>query len=372
MVFHTSILNADLSCPLSEKIDENYSIPKHDVLHSDRLKVIKEKQQKSKTTNDIFVLTEKYLFCSADDLTTEGNNIVFTAKVRISLQWIMCNFETKDSEKGKKHFIEFIKNNKKIVCDALSEDRFNKWREVLRARVVHMNFHNKYRIDGLSPPKNKSYLVKMVENESGEIFLVEKINKEMLKGDTAVVSMVERIETLKNLTEFSGVLRFKEVHETGHSLYIIYDPYFGGPVFSHNSKYTTADFLIILKSVLSILKALEVKGISHNYIRPKSIYFKYSGKSIAQNEIILTNLSKVKRVKQQYEDSFGQMSPVDLLKEGLSDNKAYNQDVVDLGRTCLNLFYYAQYNKLIDNGADYVSIINSPSFFMSSSRNLTS
>lgn len=371
MVLHTSILNHSNHTPLSEKINIEVSLPKHEVLHSDNLKILKEKAKVCKITNEVFVLTEKYLYCAAGDLTTDGSQIAFTAKIRIKLRWVICNFEVKEYSRGKKYCVEFIKNNKKIVCDALNESRFNKWKEVLKPRVVHLNFHSKYRVDESISARNKGGLVKMIHNETGEIYFTEKISKISLKEEAAIVKLTHQIKILRKLNDFCGVLQFKELHETAESLYIVYEPYFGAPVFHHNFKYTTGAFLNILKSVLSILRALEVKGVTHNYIRPKNVCYRYSNKSIEHNEIVLTNLSKARRACQQSSEDSEMLVTGDVAVD-CGEGRAHNQDIVDLGRTCLNYFYYAQYNKFLDNSTDFASIINSPSFFMSSSRKLSS
>lgn len=372
MVLNTSILNTTSTTHLIEKIKDHYQLPLASVIHTDQLKVIKEKGYRCRKTTKSFILTDNYLFYLAKEPVIEDQMINFTIKARIELKWVVCKFEVKEYPSANKYYIELTKNGRRIIFDAVTEGSYQKWIEVLKPRVIQLNFRSIYRIDNLIATKDNSQLFKVIENSTNNIYFADKIKKHDLQDESAVNKLIEQITILQDIRSFEGVVQLHEIYETNNSLYLIYNPYFGGPVFNHTFVYSPSLIIKILKSILEILVQLEEKKIKHGYLRPKNIYFKYSYRQIEDNEIIITDFAHSKKVVKRV--SFFQDSGpdrIEILKKKAEKTSIYS-DTTDLGLIILNYLYYTQFNKPMGKTVNYETIILDPTFTISSERKLKS
>ena len=372
MIPSNSILNSNSNSALIDKIQENYNLPFDSILHSGSLKTLKEKNNRNNKSNEFFVLTKDYLFCLDDSPTEHDDVMKFRTKSRIALKWVLCNFYIKESSNLKKFYIELVKNNKKIIYDAIDRHGYDKWREVLKPRVLQYNFRSAYYVENLISIRKNNKLFKLVDKSNNSVYFAEKFKKEKMSDEKVLTQFTNKINILQQLLDCEGVSQLHELYETDNSIYVVYKPYFGGPVFNHNFVYPPKTFLKILRNILAVLKLLELKDISHGYLRPKNIYFKHSHKLIEDNEIIITDFShsqKIEKDSSRFKQTGRRESKILGQESGAT---VTNSDIVDLGLVALNYLYYAQYNKSIGINADYESIILNPTFMISTERKLIS
>ena len=362
MVLCDSIFNIKPSDHLIEKSKEDYEFPINSVIHSDHFKILKEKDNRCLKSTEYFILIDNQLYIVAEEPQIEYNIIRFTTKAIMDLDSVMCSFKVKEYPKNNKYYIEFSKNNKRAICDALNEYSYFKWKEVLRPRVIQYNFQSFYNRETLLSMKKDCKMYKITDNKNNDIYFADKIDKERLSDNSRIYDLKEQIKILQTLSGQEGVLQLYEIYETRNSVYLIYKPYLGGPVFNHNLKYSFKCFIKILRSILSILRLLEIKGISHGYLRPKNIYFKHSNIPVEENEIIITDFSYSKVIPNNSRKSLDiERRKSRIIGEHMEESPI-NTDIIDLGLMALNYLHYAHFNIVLDHTISYETTILNPSF----------
>lgn len=372
MALHDSILNTVKTSKLVEKVQEHYVLPRTSVIHIDTLRVMKEKQFTCTKSLEIFVLTDNHLFFLIGEPTIDKKSVSFKTKAKIELKWVLCHFEVKQYNRVKKYCIELIKNNKRVTCDVKSKEKYDVWVEVLRLKTINMNFEHQYKIEAPISMNKRAKLSKVTDSSSGQVYFAHVEEKTSLIGTVMVEKVRRHIKGLKKLKGHGGVVQIRDVCETIEAVYIIVEPYFGGPVFNYSCKYTMPTFLKLLRNVLAVIRLLEVKGIRHRRIRPLTIYFKHANKSFEHNEIILVDFSHSKISRTYSKESSVAARRLPIVVGSNSGFTQVNSDNVDLGLIALNYLYYAQYNEPLEHSTNLHSVLYNSNFMLPVERNIKS
>lgn len=372
MIAGTSILTNDSESSFVYKAEERYLLPKAEVLHIDRLRVLKEISNSSVKKIKVFLLTQNSLYCLIGEPAYEGQLVRFRAKARIDLQWALCKYHIKMHSGKRQHLIEFVKNNKRIAFEAIDEEGFQRWRDALRLRIVHVDFEDKYQKTNIGCSSKRRKTFKLIEKEFGEVYLAEQVSKQKLQDFILVRGLKRQITIMKELKGYGGVAQLHEVQETDDAVYLVYEPFSERPVFNHNCKYPLRVFLKILRNIFAVLRLLEVKGIQHRRLRPANIHFRYSNRPIEQNDIIITDFSCASFDKQ----STGSCNPSRehfprTIGQRVAKSAA-NPDVIDTGLIALSYLYYVQFNKPLEKTSNYSKVIFDPKLLISPGRKLNS
>lgn len=294
----------------------------------------------------MFLLTENYLYCLVEPPVISDQSLNFKVKAKIHLKWVLCDFIIKEYSKVNKYYIEFIRNDKKIICDAVDQLNFEKWRNALRSHVIQLNINKRYCIKDVVSKQQYSKIYRAEQVSTDNLYFVEKVRKGKLLDNKVFESIKNQIKILKALYGYPGVQQLFEIYESLNTVYLIYQPYTGVHVFNNAIKYDSQIFVKVLKNILSIIKLLESKNIIHGHLRPENIFFKESNINHESMEIILTDFSYCRNLK-SYANS--KASSIGLYSKtiGLTNNQQVNVDIIDLGRIATNYPYFVQFNRII-------------------------
>lgn len=372
MSIHTNILNRDTKDFLIEKIPEHVILPLTAVLNIVVLKINSKKYDRCIEKHEIFLLTNKYLYCLYDEPAHCSETVEIMTKVRIHLHWVICYFTIDECNGNSKYCIEFVKNNHKIVFEVKDREKYDKWQDVLKNQVVQPYLYKKYKISNLIATQRYGRLYKSVEISSKNVFFVEKINKDNFLDDDKANNIICKIKALKKLRGCPGIIQLHEIYGSQKSVYLVYEPYFGGPVFNFTLKYDMPIFFKILKNIFGILKSLDNYRITNGYLRPKNIYFKHSHQNNESDDIIITDFSYLTIKKRPIRTKMDSIRSIPKIIGKNNHNTESNIDLKDLGFIIINYLYYRQFNKPIEKQKVYKSVILDASFIISNDRKLIS
>lgn len=372
MAIHKSIFNRDIKGCLVEMIQERVSLHQTVILHIDTLNMKIKKSERCTEKHELFLLTDKYLFCLYSEPVYVGQSVDIIIKAKIHLRWAIGCFYIRECNGDLKYCIEFIKNNKKVVFEAIDNEKYEKWVRVLRKHTIQQNFHDRYKASSLIATQRYGLLFKSVELSTNDIYFVEKIEKDKFEDDEIAESIIYKIKTLKKLRGYPGVIQLHEMYESKKSVYIVYESYFGGPVFNFALKYDMKTFVKILRDIFGVLKLLESYGITHGYLRPKNIYFKYSNSRDERNEIIINDFSYLTITKGSPTIAVKSDKSITKVMGRSEQAKNSNLDLTDLAFIAINYLYYRQFNRPIEKLNEYTSVILDESLQLPTTRKLIS
>lgn len=182
--------------------------------------------------------------------------------------------------------LRLIKNMKFTEIYTNSETLFTTWMKMLKPILIQTDFHANYSVIKMLGRGSfaRVYLAKSLV--TGERFAVKAFSKEYIENqDKGRESLLIELDILREL-DHPNMIKFLEIHETQHSLYLVMEVLEGGEIFSlSDGKLSPENAYEIVKSLLEGIKYLDRKGIIHRDLKPSNIVLKHKNRSLKENVI---------------------------------------------------------------------------------------
>lgn len=262
------------------------TLPLKKVLKTGSLYLI-NKKSRHKEVRFIFLLTRNILYYLKEITEREEKTIKFITIAHIRLDWVICEFFEPNSDYCSLNDLLFrlIKDRKQVILKVPNQSEFILWRRILRGLCIQTDFNSIYKVDSLinKSPFSKVYLIKSLSNN--KTFACKRFQKEQMKEESYFSSIINEIRVLRKLADFPFFARFREVHETTNSVYIVMDFYDGGCVFKRGVGYDVEDVISIGSQISKALKILKELKIIHRDLKPGNIMLEHKDKPLKENKI---------------------------------------------------------------------------------------